>query len=190
MKELIALFDLDDTLVDYAKVLRKDLEKMRCPSEPKIKYVHGKLPRYIKKRINFIKSSEDWWANLPKRKLGWDILKVVKKMGFRVIILSKTPEVGPPGFGGKKRWIEKNLGKETEVILASDKGLVYGKVLVDDSPIFIKRWLAHRPRGLVIMPATSENKGFTHPQVIRYNGKNLEQIKKALKKVKLVALKR
>ena len=53
---------------------------------------------------------------------------------------------------------------------------MYGKVLVDDWPEYISRWLKWRPRGLVIMPASQSNAGFTHPQVIRYDGSNAEQV--------------
>tara|TARA_Y100000310_G_C20512920_1_gene729762 strand:+ start:436 stop:588 length:153 start_codon:yes stop_codon:yes gene_type:complete len=47
--------------------------------------------------------------------------------------------------------------------ITEDKGIVYGKVLVDDYPCYIKRWLENRPRGLVIMPAHSYNRDFEHP---------------------------
>jgi len=60
-----------------------------------------------------------------------------------------------------------------QVTLTEDKGLVYGKVLVDDWPPYIERWLTWRPRGLVIMPARRWNATFTHPQVLRYEfGRN------------------
>lgn len=57
-------------------------------------------------------------------------------------------------------------------IVGRDKGGTYGRVLVDDYPKYVKDWLKHRPRGLVIMPAHSYNEGFTHPNVIRHDGTN------------------
>lgn len=58
---------------------------------------------------------------------------------------------------------------------------VHGKILVDDWPPYITRWLEWRPRGLVIMPTQKHNAEYTHPQVIRYDGENIEEVAKALK---------
>jgi hypothetical protein len=79
-------------------------------------------------------------------------------------------------------WIDKHLGQGVDITITRDKGLVYGKVLVDDWPEYINRWLEWRPRGLVIMPANEANKGYFHPQVIRYDGKNLGVVKEAMEK--------
>ena len=71
-----------------------------------------------------------------------------------------------------------------DVIITRDKGLVYGKILVDDYPGYVERWLEWRPRGTVIMPANEENKNFSHQNVIRYDGSNLNEIKEAIKSTK------
>jgi len=81
---------------------------------------------------------------------------------------------------GKKLWIDKYMGKNMDITITRDKGLVYGKVLVDDWPEYIERWLKWRPRGIVIMPANSANLGFSHRQVLRYTGKNLAQVKEIM----------
>jgi len=52
----------------------------------------------------------------------------------------------------------------------------YARVLVDDYPPYVLDWLAHRPRGLVIMPAQNYNADVTHPNVIRYDGTNLDRV--------------
>ena len=88
-------------------------------------------------------------------------------------------------MSGKKKWIDKNLGEDVDFTITRDKGLVYGKVLVDDYPQYIERWLKWRERGLVIMPANESNKYFNHQQVIRYDGTNLEEVSKAMERVKL-----
>ncbi|MCL4400427.1 hypothetical protein M1316_00405 [Candidatus Parvarchaeota archaeon] len=185
-EEAIALFDLDGTLCDYDKAMFNSLERLRSPKEPKTR-VHSngeEMPEYLRERINLIKREEDWWVNLPKFRLGWDILKIAKKLGFRIVILSKVPKRNPSAYSGKKKWIDKNMGYDVDVILTQDKGLVYGKVLVDDFPPYIESWLKHRHRGLVIMPASEGNKNFRHPQVIRYDGGNLEEVWGALKKAR------
>lgn len=187
--ENIALFDMDGTLCDYDKSLFEELEKIRSPKEkifnPKFERRIIHAPKYIQARAELIKSREEWWANLPKLKLGWDILNIAKKLKFRIMILTGGSQKYPAKWSGKKAWINKYLGEDTEMTIASDKGIVYGKILVDDYPEFIKSWLEHRPRGLVIMPACKENENFKHPQVIRYTGKNLAEVRKAMIKAKL-----
>jgi hypothetical protein len=77
------------------------------------------------------------------------------------------------------------LGPDVDITITRDKGLVYGLVLVDDWPKYILRWLKWRPRGLVIMPASTSNEKFKHPQVIRYDGsrESFDQVDTAMRKV-------
>ena len=182
--ENIALFDMDGTLCDHNKALFQDLEKLRNPSEEQVKSIHGKkLPDYVKARADLIRMSEEWWENLPKFKLGWDVLEIAKKHGFKIMILTQGPKNKPEGWSGKMKWLDKNL-PDVDVTMTRDKGLVYGKILVDDYPPYIEKWLKNRPRGLVIMPANPENEDFQHPNLIRYDGTNLQEVEKALMAVK------
>ena len=73
---------------------------------------------------------------------------------------------------------------DQRITITQDKGLVYGKVLVDDYPVYVVRWLEWRPRGLVIMPANPSNVRFTHPNVIRYDSTNIDEVKAAIKAAK------
>ena len=98
------------------------------------------------------------------------------------MILTQGPRQNPSSWAGKKKWIDKHLGEDTDITITRDKGLVYGKTLVDDYPGYIDRWLKWRKRGLVIMPANKQNENYTHPQVIRYDGSNLNQVRKAMEK--------
>ena len=70
--------------------------------------------------------------------------------------------------------------EDADIAITRDKGLVYGTVLIDDYPEYIKRWLEWRPRSLVVMPQHDYNKGFTHPQVIIYDNTNLAEVKEAM----------
>ena len=180
----VALFDMDGTLCDHDLGLFRELEKLRGPQEKQFKSLHNeKVPDHIKRRADLIRKKEEFWVNLPRFKLGWDVLKIAKKVGFKIMILTQGPRTKPSGWSGKMKWIMKNL-PNTDVTITRDKGLVYGKILVDDYPEYIKRWLEHRPRGLVIMPANKGNKDFKYENVIRYDGTNIGEIKKALLKVK------
>lgn len=182
--EPIALFDLDGTLADHDGSLHESLELIRSPGEPSYSNLHSGVPDYIMRRTNLIRASSQWWENLGKFKLGWDVLQVAKSLGFKIMILTQGPKKFPNSWAGKKKWVDKHLGPETDITITRDKGLVYGKVLVDDYPEYIQRWLSWRDRGLVIMPANETNKNFSHPNVIRYDGTNLEQVKVAMKKAR------
>lgn len=181
----IALFDMDGTLCNYDLALFESLEKLRNPLEEEVHSLHlRRVPDYIKARADLIRQQESWWENIPPFKLGWDVLDLLKKEGFRIMILTQGPKDKPWGWSGKVRWISKNL-PGTDITMTRDKGIVYGKILVDDFPEYIEKWLKNRPRGLVIMPAHKYNENFSHPNVIRYTGKNLKEVEEAIKKVKL-----
>lgn len=179
--EPIALFDMDGTLCDYDTSLFKELERLRSPQEP-VFYppLRDNVPDYIKRRADLIRASSSWWENLPRFQLGWDVLEAAKNIGFNIMILTQGPRKNPESWSGKKRWIDKHLGQDADITITRDKGLVYGKVLVDDYPKYIERWLSWRERGLVIMPASESNRDYEHPQVIHYDGNNLEQVTHAL----------
>jgi len=184
--ENIALFDMDGTLCDYDKSLFDSLEKLRSLNEPVYHPpIRENVPDYIKARADIIRASADWWENLPTLKLGWDILKVAQNLDYRIMILTQGPRKNPASWAGKKKWIDKQLGEDFEITITRDKGVVYGKVLVDDYPHYIERWLKWRKRGLVIMPTNNSNEGFKHKQVISYNGENLEEVARAMEKAKL-----
>jgi hypothetical protein len=185
----VVLFDLDCTLVDYIEGLRESMEKLRGPNEPEFTANIGKdSPLYIRERADLIKSSVEWWANLPVLDIGYQLWVLIRMMGFRCVILTKGPDRYSNAWTGKKLWIDKELvnkeKKDFGVTITEDKDLVYGKVLVDDYPGYITPWLEWRPRGLVIMPANDNNKKFKHPQVIRYDGTNIERVADALKIIK------
>jgi len=64
-----------------------------------------------------------------------------------------------------------------QVTITMDKGLVYGRLLVDDYPDYVSAWLRWRKRAFVIMPAHPWNEGFAHPQVYRYQGNRPEMVR-------------
>jgi hypothetical protein len=179
----VALFDMDGTLADYDSQLLKDLKKIASPNEPPIdgeKDAH-RVGGYIEARRHTITSQVGWWLNLKKLKLGIDILKLCKEIGFEIVVLTKGPSTKFSAWSEKVEWCNKHIKEYIKgVTITNDKGLVYGWVLVDDYPEYIESWLKHRPRGLVIMPAHEYNKDFKHPNVIRYDGTNIEEVKERL----------
>lgn len=187
--ENIALYDMDGTLANYEAAIRRDLLKLASPIEieagfdPKTCEIHGDLPEWVDERIWMIRNQPDWWLNLGPLEAQFDLLRVTNKMGFVHHILTKGPRRTHGAWTQKAQWCHKYVKPivpDMKVTITEDKGLVYGRVLVDDFPDYMDRWLEYRPRGLGIMPAHSWNENYSHPNVIRYDGTNLPEVVRAL----------
>jgi hypothetical protein len=182
MNDHVALFDMDGTLFDYDGQIRRDLERIKSPGEAIPDDMWDESQPWLKARIDLIKSQPGWWRKLPKFQLGWDLLAETEFVGFEVEILSKAPRSNHRARAEKCECIEAHLGLDYTVnLVGKDKSRYYGRVLCDDYPDYVTGWLQHRPRGLVIMPAHRYNAGFTHRNVIRYDGSNMAEVSAALK---------
>lgn len=180
MRDKVALFDMDSTLCDFDGAMRRDLESLAAPNEGKefTDIYYEKIP-HIGARRDLIKRQPGWWLKLERLQHGFDLLQVCKDIGFNIHILTKGPYRTTPAWGEKAQWCREHL-PGVPVTISEDKGLVYGRVLVDDWPQYFTRWLEWRPRGLVIVPAHPWNANVVHPNVIRYDGTNKDQVRKAL----------
>jgi len=176
----IALFDMDDTIVDFDIGMLRELQKMAAPGEFCGHSHYSKDdPLHIRARKHSIMRQVGWWRNLPRKRIGFQIMEIASAMGFEIHILTKGPSTKPHVWTEKIEWCKEHLG-DTPVTITQDKGLVYGKVLVDDYPAYIERWLKWRPRGLVVMPDTVHNRHFDHPNVVRATGENFDIVEAAM----------
>lgn len=189
MRDKVALFDMDSTLCDFDGAMRRDLLRLASPEDIRLSLVatnggtnsslfDERLP-HIEARRDFIKRQPGWWLKLERLQHGFDLLQVCKDIGFNIHVLTKGPYKTTPAWGEKAQWCREHL-PGVPVTISEDKGLVYGRVLVDDWPQYFTRWLEWRPRGLVIVPAHPWNADVVHPNVIRYDGVNKDQVRKAL----------
>jgi FMN phosphatase YigB (HAD superfamily) len=182
--EKIALFDLDGTLCDYDAKIEEGYNLIKSPEEhPYQTFKHKQEPEYIHERIKLIRNQTNWWEKLPRLKLGFDVLGIANELNFNINILTKGPASSYNAWTEKAKWVKKNIKNDypnAKLTITEDKGLVYGTVLVDDWIEYAERWLTWRPRGVVIMPAHPWNKEYSHPNVTRYDGTNIEQVKDKL----------
>ena len=178
--EKIALYDMDGTLADYDSTVARELTKMAAPGEPLV-YDHSddETP-WMAARRAAITRDPAFWVNLPRFKLGFDLWEVTQKIGFLHMIATKGPRTKSTAWQGKVDWVSREIGEDVPMTITTDKGLLYGRVLVDDWPSYMLRWLSKRPRGLGVMPAQPWNVTFKHPQVIRYDGTNLPEVRERL----------
>lgn len=145
--EKIALFDMDGTLVDYDGQLLRSLEAIRSPHEPHPDELYDEMPEWMEQRRQMITSQVGWWKRLPIFGLGWEVLEACKSIGFSISVLTKGPSRKCQAWAEKVEWCNEHLkGYIDGVTITQDKGLVYGRVLVDDYPEYIERWLRWRPR--------------------------------------------
>lgn len=174
---LVALLDMDGTVVDYDGQMRSDLEKLQGPEEAPYIPGPGDHPPHIEARMDLIKSQVMWWYNLPGHQPGFRVVGLLRERGFRIHVLTKGPYRTLGAWTEKVRWVREHL-PFANVSITDDKSLTYGAVLVDDWIPYVEGWLEYRPRGLVIMPAHTWNEGFSHPQVIRFTGtpENVEEV--------------
>ncbi len=178
--EDIALFDLDSTLADYSKAMERDYNLIKSPGDPEFEDFMENPPAYLKERKYFIRDRPGWWENLERFQKGFDILNIARELEFMIYILTKAPKSHPAAWTEKANWVRNHIPDARSITITEDKSPVYGKVLVDDYPPYLTGWLANRPRGLAIIPTQSWNKDFKHPNAIKYDGTNLDQVRKAL----------
>jgi hypothetical protein len=173
----IGLFDLDGSLADYDKAVLEGLALLASPEEPPVVDVrNARQVKHLQARVDLITRQPNWWANLERIPMGFQVLELAREIGFRIHVLTQGPKAIPVAWKEKVEWCHKHLGADTDIHITRDKGLVYGRFLYDDYPVYMQKWLRHRPRGLGIMPVTAANREFVHPQVVRWDGTNLEEV--------------
>jgi 5'(3')-deoxyribonucleotidase len=166
MNKPIALFDLDSTLADFNASMVEKLSLLAAPNDPPIVMTEVQ-PKHIRARKSMIKKSSGFWENLPRVEAGFEVYAVAKDLGFAPHILTKGPDTSTNAWTEKVHWCKREV-PDAQITISQNKGLVYGRVLVDDWPPYITQWLEWRPRGLVVMLDWPHNQGFEHPNVLRY----------------------
>jgi 5'-nucleotidase len=179
----IALFDMDGTLADYEGRMRRDLKRLEGLDKTAYPLHDRTAPKYFGARLDLIKAQAGWWLSLPKLPLGFDLLQAARELGFQIQVLTIGPHDTPSAWSEKVQWCHQKLGRSVKVTVTEDKSLVYGKILVDDSPKYLLQWLEHHADGLGVVPAQPGNAGFKHPNVIRYDGTNLEEVRTKMQSV-------
>lgn len=149
----IALVDLDGTLCDFRGQLDSDVARVLKDGRKQVN-----VPSCVLQQIEWlIRRQDGWYRNLKPLPLGFEIVRMLKDVGFKLNILTKSSKESKNAWSEKTDWVSRHL-PEAKMTVTEDKSLFYGKVLVDDYPGHFLPWMAHRPRGIVIMPVQPWNK--------------------------------
>ena len=166
--------------------MNRDLASMRSPEEESYD-IYSNHPEFIKFRMDFIKRRPGWWRELEVIPAGLHVLDIINSFGFESHILTKGPSSKSAAWAEKVEWVRDRL-PTMPITITEDKSLVYGRILYDDYPPYVERWLDWRPRGLVIMNENEGNRRFSHPNVIKVNtitfSTDVEAVKELAEKVK------
>jgi len=155
---------MDGTIADYYGGMKAALEKIAYPGEPK--FEGEDIPAWLDARKTLIKSQPGFWRRLPPIREGFRVVLTMQQMGFQTTVLTKGPFRTASAWTEKVEWCRKYL-PNVPVTITEDKGLVYGRVLFDDWPAYMLRWLQWRPRGLGVMLESPWNLDFAHPNVFK-----------------------
>ncbi len=176
----VALIDMDGTLCDYEGALKEAMEITfnRLMDDAEVwSDEHAGVRHLIKRQTNF-------WRDLKPIARGFSVTIMLEGYGFNLHVLTKGPAKIRTAWTEKLDWCRDYLGDDVPVTITEDKSLTYGRILFDDYPPYCRAWLAHRPRGLVLMLAYPYNEGFEEEfpgQVVRVTGKNWEEVEAAIK---------
>jgi 5'(3')-deoxyribonucleotidase len=177
----IALFDMDGTIADFDEGIRRSLEPMYGPDEERFTSF-WEVPDHIEARMEVIKNTGGWWRELPPIEIGIALLKAAQEIGYEVHILTQGPRNRTQAWKEKVEWVREYLG-DVDITITRNKGLVYGKILVDDYPDYMLKWLRYRRNGLGIMPDYNNDNTFEHDQVLKLNNNTFSDVVKAMENI-------
>jgi 5'(3')-deoxyribonucleotidase len=183
MSDEIALVDMDGTLCEFRGQLDSDVARVLNGRGEDVK-----VPACVVQEIEWlIRGQAGWYRNLKPLQLGFDIVRMLEEIGFRIMIMTKSSKESINAWSEKREWIKQHL-PDVKMSVTEDKSLFYGKVLVDDYPGHFLPWMEHRPRGVVVMPAQPWNKG-TSKRINLHSVANQEDLE-ALRPVLVEAFER
>jgi len=184
--ENIALFDMDGTLCDFEGALRDHLALLNRGGP--VDYLDPEVPVFTNEHESALAAQRrlimrlpGFWNSFEPIPAGLALLDAAKEMGFNCHILTKGPSYATRAWMEKIEWCQKYV-PDTPVTVTQDKGIVYGRILVDDYSTYMSRWLEWRPRGLGLMADVRENHNFEHPQVFKYNEENMDEAIELMRK--------
>lgn len=123
-----------------------DMDGVICDFDGYFERLFGVLPRQMPslERWQKVCNVSSYWVDLPKMPQADELVYCLNKYGFT--ILTGLPIIGGDmAEKGKRIWLKKHYGIETDIIccFSRDKAQYCktGDILIDDWPPNIERWV-------------------------------------------------
>jgi 5'-nucleotidase len=137
------LVDMDGVLADFEGHLMTQWRSLypnsfhMRPEERKDFYISDYFPEEERQKVLDLMYAREFFANLPTIPGGKEALTEMRALGWQVWLCSSPLIQNRTGASEKYDWIEQHLGQEWigDLILATDKTLVQGDILIDDRPV-------------------------------------------------------
>lgn len=145
------LLDMDGPLADFDGWFWHVMSELLC-YEFDVEGVHEQTARYFTNHMP-VKEQRDharrlveqagWFDQLPVVDGAHEGVEALLSAGVEIVVCTKPLEENPTCRTDKWKWLKRNfpgMGLEKSMILAPDKSMIRGAVLLDDAPKM--RWLA------------------------------------------------
>jgi 5'-nucleotidase len=134
-------------------------------------------------RRRIVMAAPGFWRNLPPLAVGFELLELVRELGFSVHVVTKGPHDAPAAWGDKVSWCRRHL-PGVPVIVTDSKTLVFGHVLIDDWPPYVHDWQQQWPAALAVVPVQPWNEGLpVSPRLLRYDRAHRAEVRDALREL-------
>jgi len=139
---LLILIDMDGVLADFEGHLMQQWRTLYpntfdlAREERTTFYVTRQFPKEYRDKLFQLMYAQEFFANLPAIPGGREALEEMKALGWEVFLCSSPLYGNRTGASEKFAWVERHLGRDWwgKLILAPDKTVVHGDILIDDRP--------------------------------------------------------
>lgn len=182
----VALFGIG-AILDCEKGMEDKIKSLEIPNMKKSKFKDFPNRKIIE---SLVMEDSAWWRNLPKNKLGFDIIKLIDELVYNIEILTVKKNGSNHISNEIENCLRDHFGKQYSKIEIIPTDRLYSscekEILIDTSKENINYWLKYSKSPLVIPSKTfiafeEIEKEIDGCRAIYYNGVNLEQIKDFMK---------
>lgn len=166
----VALIDLGDTLCDCSTAVDTVLSQTGPDNSTPLDAQRQAITR-----------TPGFWRQLAPSPLGFELLRLLRREGLVVNIVTKGPREAPQVWADKAAWCHEHL-PDVPLVITDDKALIPGDVLVEDWLPYVDRWQTRWQSGLAIVVAKPWNTDAVEgSKLIRYDGTNRVDVERRLR---------